>query len=98
MTEWDQGKPPLSYRSIHFGLTLLIKSIFQSRLQRLMLVSRWIASATMGCSSHQTSLVTRYFLVNFDAIPSRCWNTRSVRLLVTPVYSVPKGLLAKMYT
>ena len=31
-----------------------------------------------------------------DPLPARCCSTRKISLLVTPMYSVPRGLLARM--
>ena len=66
-------------RSSHSGFIFSIKAIFQSRFQRFRLVSRWIASGTIGYSSYHTSLFTLYRLVKTEAVPCLWAKTRADR-------------------
>ena len=58
--------------------------------------SRRIAAIMLSCCSHQTSRFNPYFFVNPSIGHSRCCQTRCLRLLVTPMQSVPCFLLLMM--
>ncbi len=95
----DLGSINTNYISneTHSGFMDSTSSIFHSLFQLFICFSLFIADTIFSCCSYQTKFVTLYCFVNPSYILFLCWDTLAVRLLVTPVYSVPYRLFANIY-
>src|SRR5205823_13388976 len=87
-----------SERSRQVGLSFSISSSFQLRFHRFSARSYERASRIDENTSTWTSLSTPYLRVNPGTSLALCSVIRRDRSLVTPTYSVPFRLLARMYT
>ena len=87
-----------SYRSAHVGFILVISLIFHARFHFFNAFSLCIALPMESWTSYHTRVWTPYRLVKPSTRSFLCCQTRWTRRVVTPAYSVPSGLLARMYT
>ena len=86
------------HKSCKSGLIFCISSSFQALFQFLICFSRSMASTMVSYSSTYMRYRHRYFVVNSEPLPCRCWAIRSFRFDVTPIYNTVRVLFDMTYT